>query len=110
MLNKPGWEQSLRRWQAFWVGEVADRPPIQIAIVAGESLDTGEPPSLDDTLARFDPLRNEPILRAAEQGLAQVSLLGLGGQSGAWPAALHVDDQQRQFGHHRQPDPFRLQR
>ncbi|MBC7234671.1 MAG: hypothetical protein H5T69_02430 [Chloroflexi bacterium] len=71
VLDKPGWEKSLRRWQAFWAGEMADRPPIQIAIVAGESLDTGEPPSLESTLARFDPLRNEPILEAAERALAR---------------------------------------
>jgi hypothetical protein len=69
MLDKPGWEQSLRRWQAFWAGELADRPPIQVAIVSGEALDTGEPPSLESTLARFDPLRNEPILEAAERAL-----------------------------------------
>ncbi len=71
MLDKPRWDQSLRRWQAFWAGGLADRPPIQIAVVSGEALDTGEAPSLDSTLARFDVLRNEPILEAAEQALTR---------------------------------------
>ena len=69
MFSKTGWERSLRRWQAFWAGDVADRPPILVAIVSGDALDTGEPPSLEATLARFDPSRNETILQAAERSL-----------------------------------------
>ena len=40
---------------------------------------------------------------AAEHRLQQVGLLGLGRQAGAGAAALHVDDDQRQFGHHARP-------
>ena len=47
---------------------------------------------------------------AAEHRLQQVGLLGLRRQAGAGPAALHVDDDQRQLGHHRQADRLALER
>ncbi len=46
---------------------------------------------------------------AAEHRLQQVGLLGLGRQTGARAAALHVDDDQRQFGHHGQADRLGLE-
>ncbi len=47
---------------------------------------------------------------AAEHGLQQIGLLGLGRQTGARAAALHVDDDQRQLGHDRQADALPFQR
>ena len=47
--------------------------------------------------------RHRAFAVAAEQRLEQVGLLGLGRQAGAGAAALHVDDQQRQFEHHARP-------
>ena len=41
----------------------------------------------------------------AVHGHQQIGLFGLGGHAGAWTAALHVDDNQGQFGHDRQADP-----
>ena len=46
---------------------------------------------------------------ATPNRLEQVSLLGLGGQSRAGAAALHIEDHQRQFGHYRQSDGLAFQ-
>ena len=46
---------------------------------------------------------------AAEHGLQQVGLLGLGRQAGAGAAALHVDDDAGQFGHDGQADRLGLE-
>ncbi len=54
--------------------------------------------------------RDRRLAVAAEHRLQQVGLLGLGGQAGGRSAALHVDDDQRKFGHHGQADGLRLQR
>ncbi len=40
----------------------------------------------------------------------QVALLDLGRLAGARAAALHVDDDQRDLGHHREADAFLLER
>lgn len=71
VLQKPGWDRSLERWLAFWEGKVADRPPVIIYIVPTEELDPGETPSLESTLARYDPAQNGPILDRAERNLAK---------------------------------------
>ena len=47
---------------------------------------------------------------AAPHGLEQVGLLSFRRQPRRWPAALHVDDHQRQFGHDRQTDRLLFQR
>ncbi len=47
---------------------------------------------------------------AAVHRLQEVGLLGLGGQAGGGPAALHVDDQKRELGDDRQPQGLALQR
>ena len=54
--------------------------------------------------------RHRRLAVAAEQRLQQVGLFGLGGQTRRRAAALHVDDQQRQLGHHGQPERLGLQR
>ena len=54
--------------------------------------------------------RNGAFAVAAIQHLQQIRLLGLGRQAGARPAALNVDDHQRQFRHDRQADGFALER
>ena len=54
--------------------------------------------------------RNRGFAVAAEHGLQQIGLFGLGRQTRGRAAALHVDDDQRKFGHHGQPDRLRLQR
>ena len=54
--------------------------------------------------------RHRRLAVAAEHRLQQVGLLGLGRQAGRRPAALDVDDEQRQLGHHREADGLRLQR
>jgi hypothetical protein len=46
---------------------------------------------------------------AAVDGLQQVGLLGLGGQAGGGAAALHVDHDQGQLGHHREADGLALE-
>ena len=43
-------------------------------------------------------------------GHQQIGLFGLGGHARARPRALHVDANQRQFGHHGQAQAFGLQR
>ena len=47
---------------------------------------------------------------AAVDGGEQVALLDLRRLPGAGAAALHVDDDERDLGHHRQPDAFLLER
>ena len=47
---------------------------------------------------------------AAIESLSQVALLGLGGQTRRGTAALHVDDDERQLGHHGQTQGLALQR
>ena len=47
---------------------------------------------------------------AAPQRLIQVGLLGFGRQTRRRTSALHVDDHQRQLGHHGQPDRLRFKR
>ena len=59
-------------------------------------------------LRRHD--RDRGLAVAAEHRLQQVGLLGLGRQSGRRAAALDVDDQQRQLGHHGQADRLGLER
>ena len=54
--------------------------------------------------------RHRALAVPAEHGLQQVGLLDLGRQSGRRAAALHVDDHQRQFDHHRQAHGLRLER
>ena len=54
--------------------------------------------------------RHRALAVAAEDGLQQVGLLGLGRQAGRRAAALHVDDDHRQLGHHRQAHAFALER
>ena len=54
--------------------------------------------------------RHRRLAVAAEHRLEQVGLLGLGRQPGRRAAALHVDDEQRELGHHREADGLRLQR
>ena len=54
--------------------------------------------------------RQRRIAIATVDGLVKVALLGLGWQAGARPAALGVDDDQRQFGHDRQTHRLGLQR
>ena len=54
--------------------------------------------------------RHRRLAVPAEHRLQQVRLLGLRRQPGRRPAALHVDDQQRQLQHHRQADRLGLQR
>ena len=51
--------------------------------------------------------RHRAFAVAAEHRLKQVRLFGLGGQAGAGAAALDVDDDHRQFGHHGQADRLR---
>ena len=75
MLQKPGWDRSLARWSAFWRGEIADRPPVLAHVIATRELDPGPPPSLDSTLARYDPVRNGPILEQAERNLTRTAKL-----------------------------------
>ena len=53
--------------------------------------------------------RHRALAVAAEHRLQQVGLLGLGRQAGARAAALHVDDDERQFGHDGQADRLGLQ-
>src|SRR5262249_31207997 len=47
---------------------------------------------------------------ATEHRLQQVGLFGPGWQTRRRPAALYVDDDQRQLGHHGQAHSLRLQR
>ena len=47
---------------------------------------------------------------AAEDRRHQIALLDLGRLAGRGPAALHVDDDERNFAHHREPDRFLLER
>ena len=54
--------------------------------------------------------RHRGLAVAPEHRLQQVGLLGLGGQAGRRAAALHVDHQQRELGHHGQADRLGLQR
>jgi hypothetical protein len=54
--------------------------------------------------------RHRALAVAAVHHLEQVGLFGLRRQPGARPAALHVDDDDGQFGHDRQADRFRLER
>ena len=75
MLAKPNWDRSLERWRAFWAGDVADRPPVIAHIVESEELDTGEPPSLEGTIAFYDPALNLPIIEAREKSVLQAAAL-----------------------------------
>ncbi len=54
--------------------------------------------------------RDRRLAVAAEHGLEQVGLLGLGRQTGRRAASLDVDDDQRQLGHDGQADRLRLER
>ncbi len=54
--------------------------------------------------------RHRRVAVAAVDRLVQVRLLGLGRQSGGRPAALGVDDHQRELGHDREADRLALQR
>ena len=47
---------------------------------------------------------------AAIEGLVEIALLGLGGQTCGGTAALHVDDDERQLGHHGKTQGLALQR
>ena len=59
-------------------------------------------------LGRHD--RDRRLAVAAEHRLQQVGLLGLGRQAGRGAAALDVDHDQRQLGHHREADRLALER
>ena len=52
---------------------------------------------------------NGRLAVAAVEGLQQVGLFRLGGQAGRGSAALHVDDDERQFGHDGETYGFALQ-
>ena len=78
-------------------GHVADRDP---PCLAGHVEAVGR--------AARGQHRQRALAVAAEEGLEQVGLLGLGGHAGARAGPLHVDDQQRQLGHHGQADALRL--
>ena len=54
--------------------------------------------------------RHRRLAVAAEHRLEQVGLLGLGREPGRRAAALDVDHQQRELGHHREADGLGLQR
>jgi len=54
--------------------------------------------------------RHRRLAVAPEHRLQQVGLLGLGGQPGRGPAALHVDDDERQLQGDCQPDRLGLER
>ena len=54
--------------------------------------------------------RHRRLAVAAVQRLQQVRLLGLRRHARGRAAALHVDDDERQLGHHRQPDRLALER
>jgi hypothetical protein len=75
MLHKPGWDRSLARWRAFWNGELADRPPLIAHITPSGELDVGGTPSLERTIAYYDPARNGPALERAEAALAEQATL-----------------------------------
>ena len=47
---------------------------------------------------------------ASEDGLEEVGLFGLGGESCAGTAALHINDHKRQLCHDGEPDSLRLER
>ena len=80
-------------------GAVGDRDP--------DRLDRGVE-AVAGRLRRDD--RHRRLAVAAEHRLQQVGLLGLGRQPGRGAAALDVDDQQRQLGHHGEADRLGLQR
>ena len=54
--------------------------------------------------------RDRTLAVASIDSLEEVRLLRLGGQSGRRPAALHVDDHQRELGHQGETHRFRLER
>ena len=75
----------------------------------------GDAPGGDDRVeAVLDRARRDDHLRgvavAAEDRGEQIALLDLGRLAGARPAALHVDHDQRDLGHHRQADGLLLER
>jgi len=70
VLFKPNWADALARWRAFWEGNLLDRPPVIVQIVPTRECDVGGTPSLEHTLALYDPARNIPLLEQAERGLA----------------------------------------
>ncbi len=81
----------------------------------GRAVGDGDPGGLDrggeavaGRLRRHD--RDRRLAVAAEHRLQQVGLLGLGGQAGGRAAALDVDDDERELGHHREADRLRLER
>ena len=80
-------------------GAVGDRDP--------DRLDGGVE-AVARRLRRHD--RHRRLAVAAEHRLQQVGLLGLGGQARRGAAALHVDDEQRELGHHRETDGLGLER
>ena len=53
--------------------------------------------------------RHRAIAIAAKHGEQQIGLFGLGRQTGARAAALHIDDDHRQFGHDAQPHRLSLE-
>ena len=59
-------------------------------------------------LDRHHDLRRVAV--AAEDGGQQVALLDLRRLAGARAAALDVDDDERDLGHHREPDALLLER
>ena len=58
MTYKQNLEASLRRWRAFWRGDVADRPPLVLHFHEGTAEATSEDrqnPTVEDFEAQFDP-------------------------------------------------------
>jgi hypothetical protein len=76
MLQKPTWERSLGRWQAFWRRELADRPPVIVymlptfeADISGDNRIIAPNSILARQLAYHDPTQNAEMLEQAEQGV-----------------------------------------
>jgi hypothetical protein len=74
MTYKQGLEASLRRWQAFWRHDVADRPPTVVhyreGSAGGPSADR-QNPTIEDFEAQFDPARATEGVRQAEVRFAR---------------------------------------
>ena len=72
---KPHWADSLARWQAFWAGELLDRPPVLIHRLASfeSDISSTETVATNTLLARdlayYDPTQNAQLLDHAERSL-----------------------------------------
>ena len=77
MTYKQNLETSLRRWRAFWRGEVADRPPMVVHFreeaAEGAPLDR-QNPTIEDFEAQFDHAQVIERTRAAEARFARRAL------------------------------------